>query len=421
MSLVEKFGPALLAMVIIAIGSAFFSCSEAALFSLQADDRRSLKKGSPSQRLAVRLLMHPEKLLMAILFWNLLLNILYFAIASLVSIKLEQDQRHTEAGLMAVVSLILLILVSELLPKTLGVMVPQRMARLVALPLGGAVKLFGPLSPMFSAVNAALRRVLFPKFEKETYLQLEDLEQAISFSTPNEELAAQERLALRSIVQFSDLTAEELMRPRTHYRTFTPPVHLSDLEGEIPRSGYLLVTEPESEEIVGAIALKLLSTIPRQHLEHFAQPVVYVPWCAIVAAVFDELNARDREVAAIVNEFGETIGIVTLEDLLQTIFEDETSRSTRLLSTASVRSVEGGRWQVTGMTSLRRLARMFDLELPKCKSTTVAGVVQEVLQRIPEVGDEALWGPFHFRVNSIQKSRNMDLELALRRPEEGKS
>lgn len=173
----------------------------------------------------------------------------------------------------------------------------------------------------------------------------------------------------------------------------------------------MLVTEPESEEIAGAIALKLLSTIPRNNLEHFAKPVVYVPWCATVASVFDTLNAEDREVAAVVNEFGETIGIVTLEDLLHTVFEDDSSRSARMLATASIHPMGENLWQVTGMTSMRRLSRFFEVTLPKCKSTTVAGVLQEVLQRLPDVGDEVAWPPFRFRVLESQPKMLLELEL----------
>jgi putative hemolysin len=273
------------------------------------------------------------------------------------------------------------------------------------------VRLFRPLAPAFSAINLALRRVLLPNFQKEPYLELADLEQAITISTGDEELAAQERTALANIVQLSELTAEELMQPRTLYRTFTPPVSLEDLGGEFPKSGYLLVAEKDSEEIAAAIPLKLLSTIPRNHLEHFATPVVYVPWSASVATVFDHLNAEDREVAAIINEFGETIGIVTLEDLLQTVFEDESSRSARLLETASIRQVGDNRWQVTGMTSLRRLSRTFEVTLPKSKNTTVAGIAQEVLERLPEAGDVIDWPPFRFRVLEYNDPYLMTLEL----------
>ncbi|QEG32942.1 CNNM domain-containing protein [Bythopirellula goksoeyrii] len=411
MTLLQNFGPAFAAMALIIVASGFFSCSEAALFSLQPEDRRQLKRGTHLQRVAVRLLAHPEQLLMAILFWNLILNIGYFAIASVVSIRLQSERHHAEAGLVAFVALLGLIIFGEMLPKTIGVLAPRFVSSIVSFPLTVAVRVFRPLSPMFSAVNHALRRLLFPHFQKEQYLELADLEQAISISTPDEELAAQERSALQNIVLLSDLTAEELMRPRTLYQKFAPPVQLTDLGGEFPRSGYLLVTEPESEEIAGAIALKLLSTIPRNNLEHFAKPVVYVPWCATVASVFDTLNAEDREVAAVVNEFGETIGIVTLEDLLHTVFEDDSSRSARMLATASIHPMGENLWQVTGMTSMRRLSRFFEVTLPKCKSTTVAGVLQEVLQRLPDVGDEVAWPPFRFRVLESQPKMLLELEL----------
>ncbi len=417
MNLLQDFSPAFAAMALIVMGSGFFSCSEAALFSLQPEDRRRLKRGTPPQRMAVNLLTHPERLLMAILFWNLILNIAYFAIAAVVSIRLQSEHHHAEAGLVAFVALVTLILFGEMFPKTLGVLAPSRISSLVSFPLAAAVRVFGPLAPMFSAVNQALRRLLLPNFQKELYLELADLEQAITISTPNEELAAQERTALQNIVLLSDLTAEELMRPRTLYQKFSPPVNLADLEGEFPRSGYLLVTEPDSEEIAGAIALKLLSTIPRQNLERFASPVVYVPWCATVAVVFDALNADDLEVAAVVNEFGETIGIVTLEDLLQTVFEDDSSRSARMLATASIHPVGDNLWQVTGMTSLRRLSRFFDITLPKCKSTTVAGILQEELQRLPEVGDLVEWPPFRFRVLESQPKLLVELELLEQREE----
>jgi len=185
------------------------------------------------------------------------------------------------------------------------------------------------------------------------------------------------------------------------------------LGGQLTRSGYLLLTELESDEITGAIALKHMPTIPRQHLEYFAQPVVYVPWCSSVAVVFDKLQAHECEVAAIINELGETIGIVTLEDLLQTVFEDETSRSSRLLETAPIRQLEDNLWRVTGMTSLRRLGRKFNMSLPSCKSTTVAGIVQEVLGRLPLEGETVRWHVFRFLVVEADQLGRLTVEMQL--------
>jgi len=410
-SVLQQFGPLFAAMVVLAAASAFFSCSEAALFSLRADDRRALKNGGTTQQTAVWLLSQPNRLLMAILFWNLIINIVYFALASVVSLKLQEEERGTEAGLVAVVSLLAIILASEMVPKTVGVLIPRRASSLVSVPLAAAVRVFDPIAPVFSWTIRLLRRLFLPGFRVEPYLELADLEQAITVSTADEELAAQERSALHNIVQLSDLKAEELMRPRTQYQSFQPPVSLADLGGQLTRSGYLLVTEKNSDEIVSAIALKNLPTIPRHNLEHFAQPVVYVPWCSSVAAVFDQLQAHQREVAAIVNELGETIGIVTLEDLLQTVFEDQASRSARLLETVPISREDDNLWRVTGMTSLRRLGRTFQMKLPQSKSLTVAGIVQEELGRLPVVGDSVDWHLFHFVVVEADELGQLTVEL----------
>ncbi len=411
MIVLQQFAPLLFAMLLLGAGSGFFSCSEAALFTLKSDDRRALKNGSTAQRIAIALLDQPNRLLTAILFWNLMINIVYFALASTIGIQLEKQDRRTEAGLVAIVSLLAIILLSEMIPKTVGVLLPRLVTSLVSLPLAASVRLFDPVAPAFTAVNRALRRLLLPGFRAEPYLEISDLEKAITVSTTDEELAAQERTTLQNIVLLADLRAEELMRPRTQYQSFRPPVSLADLKGELTRSGYLLVTEIDSDEITDAIALKHMPTIPRQHLEKFAQPVIYVPWCASAAAVFDKLRAHACEVAAIINELGETIGIVTLEDLLQTVFEDEASRSSRLLETTPIRRLSDNLWCVTGMTSLRRLGRKFDMALPASKSTTVAGIVQEVLGRLPVEGETVDWHVFRFLVIEADQLGQLTVEM----------
>ena len=255
--------------------------------------------------------------------------------------------------------------------------------------------------------------MFFPGFRAEPYLELTDLERAITLSSVDRQLVEEEHHVLKSIVLLTELTVEELMRPRTQYQAFRPPVSLVDLGGQLTRSGYLLVTEQESDEVAGAIPLKLFPTIPRHHLEHYAQPVLYVPWCASVASTFEQLLGQQREVAAVVNELGETIGIVTLEDVLETVFEDESSRSERLLEKASINPQGEGRWHVTGITSLRRLGRYFQVELPQSKSTTVAGILQEELQRMPVEGDRLRWSRFKLRVVHCLPQGPITVELRL--------
>ena len=133
---------------------------------------------------------------------------------------------------------------------------------------------------------------------------------------------------------------------------------MDDLRGRFPPSGYLLVTEPDSDEVASAVCLNDLSDVPASHLEHKARPVLYVPWCTSAAAALDEMESRDREVAAIINEHGETIGVLTFDDILDTIFSSRTTPSDRLLNRKAIQQVQPGLWQVTSMATLRRLVEI---------------------------------------------------------------
>lgn len=411
--MIQEFGFHFVAMLVLTALSAFCSCSEAAIFSLQPDDRRNLLKGNAAQRTAVELLNRPDRLLTAILFWNLLFSFGFFVVGSDIEYRLGEASRGTEKNVLMVASLLAMIIFGEMLPKTIGVQQPRAFASLCSLPLAAMVRVIDPMMPVFAAANNLLQRVFLPNFEREPYLEISDLERAIELSNSDAQLAALEQSALRNIVLLSELPAEELMRPRNQYKVFAAPVHLDQLEGELPPAGYMLITDDESDDISAAIPLKQLSVIPRHHLEKFAQPVVYVPWCATVASILDELRRQERDVAAVVNEYGETIGIVTIEDVLETIFEEQSSRSARLLATSSIVPVAPDRWHVTGMTNLRRLSRHFDVPLESSRSVTVAGILQEELQRIPVEGDELVWSGFHFRVLEAGDAGAVKVELQI--------
>ncbi|HEX6962877.1 MAG TPA: CNNM domain-containing protein, partial [Lacipirellula sp.] len=288
--MIQEFGIFFVAMLVLIAASAFCSCAEAAMFSLQGDDRRALRRGNAAQRTAIDLLNRPDRLLTAILFWNLVFNFGFFIVGSVVEYRLHAESRHTESAILMGGSLLTMIVLGEMLPKTVGVQQPRLLSGLTALPIAAMVRVLDPLMPAFAAANNLLQRVLVPKFEREPYLEISDLERAIELSTDDAKLAALEQSALRNIVLLSELPAEELMRPRNQYEAYPAPLHLEHLRGELPPVGYLLITEEDSDDIAAAIPLKHLTAIPRHHLERLAQPVVYVPWCATVAAILDELR-----------------------------------------------------------------------------------------------------------------------------------
>jgi putative hemolysin len=397
---------------------AFLSASEAALFSLHRRDRRAFEQGNRTQRLAAQLLLDPEVLLTSVLFWSLVVDLAYFALASIAGLQLES--RHGGGGWIVAgwsgAAVLAAILLAEILPKNLGVLQSRRMAALVSIPLAVAVRAARPILPVLRTLNLLSRRLIWPTFRPEPYLEVADLERAVSLSTSDAALLDQEETVLHNILALSEFRVDELMRPRTRVLSIRPPVRLADLGSSLPRSGYALVTEPDSDEVTAAIPLRSLHDVPDEHLERLAETVAYVPWCSSVAAALDEMRRHDRRVAVVVNELGETIGIVTYDDILDSIFSSAASRSERLLDRQAIHQAASGVWHVTGMTSLRRLARHFDIPRRPGKTATVAGLLHEMLGRLPQVGDQCRWAGWRFRVLDAPDRGHVLVEL--RREEE---
>lgn len=393
--------------------SAIFSASEAALFFLRPGDRRAMKRGSTADRVADQLLESPDRLLSAILFWNLVVNTAYFTLASICAIQLEKSESfgNTWALVFGIGSLLLLVFFGELLPKSIGVLVSRRFASAIAIPLSIAVRLLDPIMPVLQTANIVSRRLLWPNFQRESYLEINDLERAIQLSVSDAELLKQEQAVLNNIVLLSDIRVDEWMRPRTQFQALRPPVHLADLHGKDFRTGYLLVTEFKQEEISRAIRLTNVSELPARNIDRLAVPVLYLPWCTTVARAMERMTRLERDVAVIVNEHGETIGLLTIEDIFETIFNYAPSRSKRLLDENPIHYIRPNCWVVSGMVGLRQLSRRLNMELPKTHSITIAGVIQEKLQRLAQPGDQCQWGPFELRVLEYPYRGHMLVEI----------
>lgn len=381
--------------------SAFFSSSETALFFLSADEvrafHRSQKKG---ERRAAELLSDSNRLLTAVLFWNLMVNLACFATGLIVSGRLNGKFGPAAAGAFGLINLALVIIFGEVIPKSGAVLFRHSLAGKVSIPLSMAVRAFDPLAPAFRAVTRSLRRAFWPSIQREQYLEPDDLEQAIENSAGDRFVIQQERHVLHNILDLSEIPIEEVMRPRGHYVALKPPVMLQQLK-DIPVSAdYVIILRENGEDIEGAVPLLRFPVLPDVHLEDSVEEVVYVPWCATTAFTLQHLEKHDSSVACVVNEFGETIGIVTWEDIVDTILSTDPHRARHILRRDPVLAAGPGTWNVESITSLRYLSRRLNVEFDPDvdRQVTVAGLFHEALERIPEPGDECEWMGHKLRV-----------------------
>ena len=152
-----------------------------------------------------------------------------------------------------------------------------------------------------------------------------------------------------------------------------------------------------------------------------ARSTSIVPWCASVAAALEKMQDEGTEVAVVVNELGETIGVMTFSDILDAVFTISPQRGERLLKREPIREIRPGTWHVEGVTNLRRLTRHFQVDLPESHHSTLAGVVEEVLGRLPEAEDRCAWGPLSIRVLPVQEQDGTLLEVSLRVEEDAEA
>ncbi len=397
--------PGVMVLLGLTLASGFFSGSETALFYLSRDELRLLQVGKPRERVVAQLLRDPDRLLTAVLFWNLLINLTYFAISVVLARQLASEGHATLAGVMSVASLASIIAFGEVVPKSLAVVFHRRIAVLVSWPLAIAVRLLDPILPWLGLTTRVIRRTVWPHIRPEPYLHADDLEKAVETSNLSAETIRHEQQILHRILDLSEITAEEVMRPRGTYTTHISPVSLGDLKGSILSTDYLLLRDGENSDsdadaIGGVVPLSSLWVATEDDLAQYAEPILHVPWCASLADLLQMLRNRLCDVAVVVNEYGETIGVVTYEDVIDTVLVPHPSRAKRILRREVVLEVAEGRYHVDGLTTLRYLAQRlgFEFEPTDDGLLTVAGMFHEEFERMPQVGDECAWNGYSLRV-----------------------
>ena len=377
-------------MLVLMAGSAFFSASETSLFYLSRDELRAMQKGTRGERRVVELLRGPEILLTTILFWNLLINLAYFAVSIMTARRLAQHDHDAAAGLLSVAGVAALIIFGEVLPKGGAVLLRRSVAAKVSGPLAIAVLIARPVTPLLSGIATAIRRAVWPRLAQEPYLDVGDLERAIEASHAGVELIRHEQQLLHNILDLSEITVEEVMRPRGNYTTWKPPVHLSDIEGRLLQTDYLYLSDEGPDEIAAAVRLSRCHR-STPGTSSAAEPVIHL----LVRHARRRPGAdagRLKSVAVVVNEYGETIGVVNYEDILDTVLAPQPSRARRLLRREPVLEVQ--RDAITSTASPRGTSRggsAPDYEPTVDGLTTVSGLLHDELERLPVVGDRIAW------------------------------
>ncbi|MCA9061658.1 MAG: HlyC/CorC family transporter [Planctomycetaceae bacterium] len=396
--------PGVLVMTLLVAMSGFFSASETALFFLSRDQIRRFSKETGRRRMVASLMADPDRLLTAVLFWNLLINLAYFSTGLIVMHRLSHGGFTRVAAVLGISNLVAMIVFGEVLPKSVAVAFRLRLAPLVSWPLAFAALVLDPVVPVMGRIAQSLRRAFWMHIEPEPHLHPDDLEQAVDNSAAlGHDIQDIEQQVLHNVLDLSEIRVEEVMRPRSHLLIVEAGKGFDDVERPYHELDYLLLQEPDDDHVSRAVPLGGLSSWDGRPLRELAEGVIYVPWCASLAYTFSELQRRYCGVAVVVHEHGEMVGAVTFEDIVETMLTEFPSRTKRMFRREPVIAIGRDRYHADGLVTLRYLAYRLriDFDPDEDGQYTINGLLQDELERIPEAGESLKWKGWRLTVIDV--------------------
>jgi len=396
--------------------SAFFSGSETALTASSRARMHQLEKAGDKRAGTVnRLLTAKERLIGALLFGNNLVNIFASALATSVFIQLFGEAGVAYATL---VMTFLVLVFAEVLPKTWALAVPDRFAIAVAPFVRLAVTIFGPFMVFVEWIVQSILRAVGAGASGDDLVSAHDeIRGAVDFLHSEGSVRKGDRDMLGGLLDLSALDVSDIMVHRTSMQAINADEPTEKIIEAAMASPYtrLPLWRDEPENIVGVLHAKdLLRALAAAEGKAAAIDIMQVaaePWfvpdTTTLQAQLNEFLRRKTHFALTVDEYGEVMGLVTLEDILEEIVGDIADEHD--VEIQGVKHQADGSAIVDGAVPIRDLNRALDWTLPDDEATTIAGLVIHEARTIPEQGQEFTFHGFRFKV--MRKIRNQITEL----------
>lgn len=384
--------------------SAFFSGSETALFSLSKLQihrlqRRFVHRGT----LVSSLLAQPYGLLTTLLIGNVVVNIASTSLATLMAIKIWGE---VGVGIAIALMTFLIIIFGEITPKTYAVQHAEQMVLIVAYPVKFFIKLFIPIRKILKDVTGFFIFHLGGKVSlKEPYLTEKELQNLIKIGKKEGVVKETEEEMLYSVFEFGDKEVSEIMVPRVDMVA----VEIDSPQEKIvkvmqkAKHARLPVYQKELDDISGIIHTKDYLLSEEKDIRQRMKPVTFIPEMKKISEMLKEFQEKHIQMAIVVDEYGGTAGLITLEDILEEIvgeIQDEFEPQERLIEILENKSVI-----LDGKLELSLINRKLNLNLPEEESDTIGGFVFSLLGRIPREEEKVNFQNFQFTVKKMDKKR----------------
>ncbi len=413
-----------LAIVFLILLAAVFSGSENAMFSLKQSQIEELTQSekSANSKAVYFLLKHPKKLLGTILIWNTFVNVAIVMVSSLMIATIFDFEQFPLIGFLIEVIFItfIIVLFGEVVPKMYSVQNNEKVTGWVALPIFYAYKMMQPLVYILENSTSIIdKRVT----KRGHILSVNELSHAIDITT-DEDSPKQEKSILKGIVNFGNTNVKEIMRQRPDITAIEHETDFFELLNLIDELGYsrLPIYDNNIDKIIGVLSVKdVLPKINEEKnynwIELIRKPF-FVPESKKIDALLKDFQSKRTHMAIVVDEFGGTSGLITMEDILEEIFgeiNDEFDDDETIYS-----KLDDNTFVFEAKMLLNDVCKLMDVELEifdevRNDSDTLAGLMLELNENMPKQNQEIVFHPFVFIIESVDKRRIKRVKVIIER------
>ncbi|MFD1819799.1 gliding motility-associated protein GldE [Pseudarcicella hirudinis] len=414
------YGINVLILLVLLFLSAILSGSEVAFFSLTAEQRAACRESESSrERTISNLLDKPQLLLATLLIFINLVNISFITISTYLTQQLAGDKNADPL----LITLILLVGVTfvisffgELIPKVWAQQNSLQFAKTTAPIIDVATLIFRPLSSMLLGISNIIEK----RVERKGYtITADELNHALEITT-GKDTTEQEKDILKGIVNFGSTSARSVMKARRDVTSFDISLDYHELMDKINKSGYsrVPVYRETIDKIEGILYIKdLLPHIDKD--EHFEwkellHQAFFIPESKKIDDLLYDFQEKRVHMAVVVNEYGETEGIVTMEDIIEEIVGDINDEFDE--EDLGYQKIDDNTFEFEGKVSMNDVCRalgvdndFFDKE--RGESESLGGMLIEVFSRFPHSGEEIELNPFKFRILAVDSRRIKKIKI----------
>ncbi len=406
-------------LVVLLAGSALMSASEVAFFSFRPEDLENFKsKKDNRSKTAMRLYNDPEKLLSTVLVANNTINIAIVLLSAYLSSRLFDFSSEPVIGFIinAVVITFLLLFFGEILPKVFASRNHVRVALFMAFPLRILIKLFYPVTSLLILSSSFVKK---RTVTRRSNISMNDLSDALELTS--DDFNEDERI-LKGIVNFGNINVSAIMCPRIDVTAIDIRAGFDKIVPVIIESGFsrIPVYSCSFDNVKGILyakdVLPYTTNAANFKWQALLRPPYFVPETKKINDLLKEFQTKKIHMAVVIDEYGGTSGIVTLEDILEEIVGEisDDGDNDELL----YQKLDKNKYTFEGKILLNDFYRILDIEDDifaeiKGESETLAGLILELTEEIPEQGQSVHFGNFLFKINSADRRRIKEIYVEI--------